>query len=771
MADPTDIPHTEVPDPFDSIVDAPFDAALEERYLVYALSTITARSLPDLRDGLKPVHRRLLWTMRQLGLTPTSIFKKSARVVGEVIGKYHPHGDTAAYDAMVRLAQDFSLRYPLVEGQGNFGNVDGDNAAAYRYTEARLTRTAMHLMEGLDAGTVDFIPTYNGEEREPELMPGLFPNLLANGASGIAVGMATNIPSHNVAEVIDATLELIDNPHVGHDRLMELMKGPDFATGGQVIDSAVVISKAYETGRGSFRLRGLFRAPEADKPDDIAAGIERLGGGQWQLVISEIPYQVQKGKLIEQIAQVIADRKLPILEDVRDESDETIRIVLVPKSRNVDPDLLKESVFKLTDMETRFGLNLNVLDAQPGGGRTPMVMGLKELLERWTAAQIDILQRRTQHRLDQIAARLELVEGYIIAFLNLDRVIEIIRTQDEPKPVMMAEFGLTDRQAEAILNMRLRSLRKLEEMELRQEKDNLLAEQEDLQKLLESPARQRTRLKKDLRTLRKDYAEDTAIGRRRTRIEEAQAVVEFSLDAMIEKAPITVVLSQKGWIRAASGHVPLDQEFKYKEGDGLAFILHAQTTDKLLIAGSNGRFYTLGCDKLPGARGFGEPLRTMIDLEADITLAKLIVHRPGGKLLLASSIGKGFLAEEAELLAETRKGRQVVNLKDGASLTVIRQVPAGHDHVAVVGDNRKLVVFALDELPVMARGQGVGLQRYRDGGLADATTFALAEGLSWPMGGESGRTRTETEIAMWKVARGAAGRMPPQGFPKDNRFG
>ncbi|GMN02620.1 DNA topoisomerase IV subunit A [Erythrobacter sp. MTPC3] len=753
-------------DPFDAIVDAPFDAALSERYLVYALSTITARSLPDLRDGLKPVHRRLLWTMRQLKLDPSNTFKKSARVVGEVIGKYHPHGDTAAYDAMVRLAQDFSLRYPLVEGQGNFGNIDGDNAAAYRYTEARLTKTAMQLMDGLDAGTVDFIPTYNGEEEEPELMPGLFPNLLANGASGIAVGMATNIPSHNVAEIIDATLELIDNPHVEHARLMELFHGPDLPTGGQIIDSKEVISHAYETGRGSFRVRGVFEAPEAEKAEDKSAGIERLGGGQWQLVISEIPYQVQKGKLIEQIAQAIADKKLPILEDVRDESDETIRIVLVPKSRNVDPELLKESIFKLTDMETRFGLNLNVLDAT----RTPMVMGLKELLTNWTAAQIEILQRRTQHRLDQIARRLELVEGYIIAFLNLDRVIEIIRTEDEPKPVMMKEFGLTDRQTEAILNMRLRSLRKLEEMQLRQEKDDLEAEQEDLAKLLESPARQRTRLKKDLRTLRKDYAEDTKLGARRTRIEEAEPAVEFSMDAMIEKAPVTVILSQKGWIRAASGHVPLDQEFKYKEGDALAFILHAQTTDKLLIAAGNGRFYTLGCDKLPGARGFGEPVRNMIDLEADTGIAKMIVHKPGGRLLLASTNGKGFVAETNELLAETRKGRQVVNLKGNAELRVIREIGAEDDHVACVGDNRKLIVFNLEEMPVMARGQGVMMQRYRDGGLSDATTFKLEDGLSWQMGGSGERTRTENEIWQWKVARSAAGRLPPQGFPKDNRF-
>lgn len=753
-------------DPFDAIVDAPFDAALSERYLVYALSTITARSLPDLRDGLKPVHRRLLWTMRQLKLDPGNTFKKSARVVGEVIGKYHPHGDTAAYDAMVRLAQDFSLRYPLVEGQGNFGNVDGDNAAAYRYTEARLTRTAMELMDGLDAGTVDFIPTYNGEEEEPELMPGLFPNLLANGASGIAVGMATSIPSHNVAEIIDATLELIDNPHVEHERLMELFRGPDFPTGGQVVDRPAAISAAYRTGRGSFRLRGRFHAPEAGNADDIAAGIERLGGGQWQLVISEIPYQVAKGKLIEQIAQAIADKKLPILEDVRDESDTAIRIVLAPKSRNVDPELLKESLYKLTDLEVRFSLNMNVLDAT----RTPMVMGLKELLDNWTAAQIDILQRRAQHRLGKIASRLELVRGYIIAFLNLDRVIEIIRSEDEPKPLMMAEFDLTDRQAEAILNMRLRSLRKLEEMELRKEQDALLAEQDELEQLLASPARQRTRLKRDLRALRKHYAEDTPLGRRRTLIAEAAAVVEFSTDAMIEKEPVTVILSQKGWIRAAKGHVPLDQEFKYKEGDSLAFILHAQTTDKLLLVADNGRFFTLGCDKLPGARGFGEPVRTMIDLEAEAGVAALLVHKAGGRLLLASSIGKGFVAEMGELLAETRKGRQVVNLKDGAALCVVREIASAHDHIACVGDNRKLVVFNLEELPVMSRGQGVTLQRYRDGGLSDAITFTLADGLSWQMGGSGERTRTETEIGLWKVARGGAGRMPPQGFPKGNRF-
>jgi topoisomerase IV subunit A len=755
------------PDPLDAIVDTPFDSALSERYLVYALSTITARSLPDLRDGLKPVHRRLLWAMRQLRLNPTDAFKKSARVVGDVIGKYHPHGDASVYDAMVRLAQDFALRYPLVEGQGNFGNIDGDNAAAYRYTEARMTRTAVRLMEGLDEGTVDFVPTYNGEEQEPEIFPGLFPNLLANGSSGIAVGMATNIPSHNVAEVVDATLELIDNPHVEHARLMELFHGPDFATGGLVVDGPDVIAQAYETGRGSFRVRGRFHAAEAEKPADREAGIERLGGGQWQLVVSEIPYQVQKGKLIEQIAQAIADRKLPILEDVRDESDEQIRLVLVPRSRNVDPELLKESLYKLTDLETRFGLNLNVLDAT----RTPMVMGLKELLGNWVASQIDILQRRSRHRLDQIAARLELVEGYIIAFLNLDRVIEIIRTEDEPKVLMMAEFGLTDRQAEAILNMRLRSLRKLEEMQLRQEKDALLKEKDELDKLLGSPARQRTRLKRDLADLRKEYGPDTPLGRRRTSIEEAVPTVEFSMDAMIEKEPITVILSQRGWVRGARGHVPLDQEFKFKEGDGPAFAVHAQTTDKLLLAADDGRFFTLGADKLPGARGFGEPLRNTLDIDAEAQIVAMVVHAPHQRLLLAASTGKGFAATTGDLLAETRKGRQVVNLKGDAKLAVVRPIAAGDDHVAVVGDNRKLVVFNLEELPDMTRGQGVQLQRYRDGGMADARTFRLEEGLSWAMGGDSGRTRTEQEMWQWKVARGGAGRMPPQGFPRDNSFG
>lgn len=754
------------PDPFDAIVDAPFDSALSQRYLVYALSTITARSLPDLRDGLKPVHRRLLWAMRQLKLNPTDAFKKSARVVGDVIGKYHPHGDASVYDAMVRLAQDWSLRYPLVEGQGNFGNVDGDNAAAYRYTEARLTRTAMQLMAGLDEGTVNFVPTYNGEDEEPEIFPGLFPNLLANGSSGIAVGMATNIPSHNVAEIIDATLMLIDNPHAEHAQLMEVFHGPDFATGGVVVESPAAISAAYETGRGSIRVRARFSTGRDESGAWEETGVEKLGSGQWQLVVSEIPYMVQKGKLIEQIAALIADKKLPILEDVRDESDEVIRIVLVPKSRNVDPELLKESLYKLTDLENRFGLNLNVLDAR----RTPGVLGLKLMLQEWVISQIDIMLRRSRHRLDKIEARLELLGGYIIAYLNLDRIIEIIRTEDEPKPVMMAEFELTDRQAEAILNMRLRSLRKLEEMELRKERDALLAEQDELQKLLDNPARQRTRLKRDLNALRKDYGEDTVLGRRRTTIAEAAPTREFNMDAMIEKEPVTVILSAKGWIRAARGHVPLDGDFKFKEGDGPAYAFHAQTTDKLLVAVDNGRFYTLGADKLPGARGFGEPIRTMVDIDPDAQIVSVTVYNPKGQLLLAANTGRGFAAEMDELLAETRKGRGVVSTKPGVKLTVVREIAAEHDHVAVIGENRKLVIFALSEVPILGKGQGVTLQRYKDGEMSDVITLRLEDGLSWAMGGDTGRTRIEKDLLPWKVARGAAGRLPPNGFPRDNKF-
>jgi topoisomerase-4 subunit A len=756
MADLIDPPAPSDDPAFDAIVDAPFDSALSERYLVYALSTITARSLPDLRDGLKPVHRRLLWAMRLLKLDPASGYKKSARVVGDVIGKYHPHGDASVYDAMVRLAQDFALRFPLVDGQGNFGNIDGDNAAAYRYTEARLAPPAIELMAGLDDGTVDFRPTYNGEEEEPEVFPGLFPNLLANGASGIAVGMATSIPPHNVAEVVDAAIHVIEEPKCEDIELLEYVQGPDFPTGGQIVDSPEAIAEAYRTGRGSFRVRASW-------------SVEDQGRGTWVAVVSEIPYQVQKGKLIEQIAQLIADKKLPILADVRDESDEQVRLVIEPKSRAVDAQVLMESLFRLTDLETKFPLNLNVLDAD----RTPRVLGLKEVLTRWVRHQIEVLVRRAQHRLGKIDDRIELLDGYLIAYLNLDRVIEIIRTEDEPKPVMMAEFGLTDRQTEAILNMRLRSLRRLEEMEIKQEREKLAKEREELVLLIDSPQRQRTKLKKDLTALKERYGLDTPLGKRRTLVAEAGPAMDIPLEAMVEREPITVILSQRGWVRAMKGHVALDaaDAMKFKEGDGPAFAFHAQTTDKIVLAAADGRFFTLGGDKLPGGRGFGEPVRLMIDLSDGTGIVNVFSAASATRLLLAASDGKGFIAKMEDVIAETRKGRQVVNLREGARVQAVRRIGVDHDYVAIVGDNRKLVVFPIDELPEMGRGQGVSLQKYKDGGLADAKTFRLEEGLSWTMGGESGRTRTETDLTPWRVARGAAGRMPPLGFPRDNRFG
>jgi topoisomerase IV subunit A len=732
-------------------IDTPFDAALSERYLVYALSTITARSLPDVRDGLKPVHRRLLWAMRLLRLDPAGAYKKSARVVGDVIGKYHPHGDQSVYDAMVRLAQDFALRYPLVDGQGNFGNIDGDNAAAYRYTEARLTPVAMQLMAGLDEGTVDFRPTYNGEEEEPEVFPGLFPNLLANGASGIAVGMATSIPPHNLGELIDAAVHLIENPKAEDRALMDFVAGPDFPTGGVLVDDKATIERAYVGGRGSFRLRALITQ-------------EKEKGGGWHLLVSEIPYGVQKARLIEQIADLIAGKKLPILADVKDESDEQVRLVLEPRSRTVDPQLLLESLFRLTDLEIRYPLNLNLLDEN----RTPLVMSLKEALSAWLKFQIEVLVRRSRVRIGKIGERLELLEGFLVAFLNLDRVIAIIRTEDEPKPVMMAEFALSDRQAEAILNMRLRSLRKLEEIEIAKERDALVKERDELEKLVAEPGRQRRRLKKDLQTLKDKFGDE-----RRTRIEEGAPAREIDWSAMIEKEPITVILSQRGWIRAMKGHVALDEvaDLKWREGDGPFKHFHVQTTDRLALFASNGRVYTLGGDKLPSARGFGEPVRLLIDLEAEVDIVQLLVMRPEMKMLVAASDGRGFVTSGEATLAETRKGKQLVNLRPGRKVAVVRPIGEGADAVAVIGENRKLLVFPLAELPDLARGQGVTLQRYRDGGLSDAVAFRLADGLSWLLGGDSGRVRTEPDLTPWRAARGTAGRMPPNGFPRTNRFG
>jgi topoisomerase-4 subunit A len=742
-------------DEFDQIVETPFDDALSQRYLVYALSTITARSLPDLRDGLKPVHRRLLWAMRLLRLDPAAGYKKCARVVGDVIGKYHPHGDQSVYDAMVRLAQDFSLRYPLVDGQGNFGNVDGDYAAAMRYTEARLTQAANELMAGLDEGTVDFRPTYNGEEEEPEVFPGLFPNLLANGASGIAVGMATSIPPHNVAEILEAAIHLIDNPKASASELMDFVSGPDFPTGGVIADGAGAIAAAYATGRGAFRVRAKWM-------------VEKGPQGMWTAVVTEVPYQVPKAKLIEQIASLIVDKKLPILADIADESAEEIRIVIEPRSRTVDPQLLMDSLFRLTDLEVRIPLNLNVLDAN----RTPQVMSLKQVLGAWVTFQLGVLVRRSEHRIDRIDDRLELLEGYLVAFLNLDRVIQIIRNEDEPKPLLVAEFGVSDRQAEAILNMRLRSLRKLEELQLRGERDTLIREREELQKLVDSPARQRTRLKRDLGELRERYGPDTELGRRRTLFEEAGPAREIPLEAMIEREPITVIMSKRGWIRAMKGHVELSnpEVLKFKEGDAQAFFFHAFTTDKLLLASTAGRFYTLAADRLPGGRGFGEPVKVMVDIEGEGNVVALFPATRADKLLLASSDGRGFVTSAAGAVAETRKGKQVVNLRPGAQLKVVRPLKPQDDYVAAIGENRKMVVYPLAELPEMGRGQGVQLQRYRDGGLSDVTGFNFAQGLSWSMGGESGRTRTETDLNAWRTARGAAGRMPPNGFPRDNRF-
>jgi topoisomerase-4 subunit A len=651
---------------------------------------------------------------------------------------------------MVRLAQDFALRYPLVDGQGNFGNIDGDNAAAYRYTEARLTAVASQLMAGLGYGTVDFRPTYNGVVVEPVVFPGLFPNLLANGASGIAVGMATSIPPHNLGELVDAAVKLSERKRIDDRELMEMVQGPDFPTGGVLVDDRETILRAYVTGRGSFRLRAKVE-------------VEREKGGGWHLLVSEIPYGVAKAKLIEQIAQLIADKKLPILADVKDESDEQVRLIIEPRARTVDPELLLESLYRLTDLEIRYPLNLNVLDAT----RTPGVMSLKEALLAWLAFQKDVLVRRSQVRIGKIDDRIELLDGFLVAYLNLDRVIAIIRAEDEPKPVLIAEFSLSDRQAEAILNMRLRSLRKLEEMEIGRERSGLSAERDELSRLVAEEALQWRQLKADLKRLKDRFGDP-----RRTRLEEASAAREIDWSAMIEKEPITVILSQRGWIRAMKGHLALDQvgELKWREGDGPFIHFHAQTTDRMALFASNGRVYTLAGDKLPSARGFGEPVRLLVDLDAEVDIVQLLVARPGMKLLIASSDGKGFVASVDSTLAETRKGKQLVNVRPGASVAVVRAIAEGADAVAVVGENRKMVVFPLAELPEMGRGQGVTLQRYRDGGLSDAIAFRLADGLSWALGGESKRTRSETDLSAWRAARGAAGRMPPVGFPRSNRF-
>ncbi|MCA3357930.1 MAG: DNA topoisomerase IV subunit A [Roseomonas sp.] len=721
--------------------------ALSERYLAYALSTITARSLPDVRDGLKPVHRRLLWAMRQLRLDPEAGFKKCARIVGDVMGKYHPHGDAAIYEAMVRLAQDFAARYPLVEGQGNFGNIDGDNPAAMRYTEARLTEVAQALLEGIEEDAVDFRATYDGEEREPIVLPAAFPHLLANGAAGIAVGMATSIPPHNAGELCAAALELVRNPNAGTDQLLRHIKGPDFPTGGILVESAEAMREAYETGRGGFRVRAKWE-------------VEKGKAGSWVIIVTEIPYQVQKARLIEQIAQLLDEKKLPLLADLRDESTEQVRIVLEPKSRNVEPAVLMETLFRATALESRFPLNMNVLDAN----RTPRVMSLREVLRAWLDHRHEVLQRRTNHRLGAIARRLEILDGYLIAYLNLDEVIRIIREEDEPKPRLMERFGLTDTQAEAILNMRLRALRRLEEMEIRKEHKKLSAEQKKLQALMKSEAARWAAIAEEIESMQARFG-GGALGTRRTATGAALPEVAVDEAAFVEREPITVILSEKGWIRAQKGHVSLDGELRFKEGDSLFIALHAETTDRLVLFATNGKAFTLKADSIPRGRGDGQPVRLMLDLTNEDAVVALFVHREGLRYLVAASDGKGFLVKGEDLLAEKRTGKQVLNVDPPAEAAVC--APAEGDSIAVIGENRKLLIFPIDQVPEMTRGRGVQLQSYRDGGLADAKVFTRKEGLSWVLGE---RTRTETDLRAWVGNRAGAGKAPPNGFPRSNRF-
>ncbi len=737
----------------DNIEPVDLKKALEERYLAYALSTIMHRALPDVRDGMKPVHRRIMHAMRLLRLNPDQGFAKCARIVGEVMGKFHPHGDQSIYDALVRLAQDFSMRYPLVDGQGNFGNIDGDNAAAMRYTEARMTEVAIELLAGITEDAVDFRPTYNEEDEEPSVLPGAFPNLLANGLSGIAVGMATSIPPHNAAELLDAALLLIDNPAASVTDLVQFVQGPDFPTGGIIVDDRKSILDAYETGRGGFRVRAKWHQ-------------EDQGRGAWVIVVTEIPYGVQKSRLIEKAAELLIARKLPLLEDIRDESAEDIRVVLVPKSRTVDPGLLMESLFKLTELESRFPLNMNVLSR----GKVPNVLSLKDALREWLDHRREVLIRRSKHRLGEIERRLEILAGYLIAYLNIDEVIRIIREEDEPKAVMMARWDLTDTQAEAILNMRLRALRKLEEFEIRKEFDGLTEEKKQIEALLASEAMQWKTIKWQISELRERFGPETEIGKRRTTFAEAP---EHDLseihNAMIEKEPVTVIVSEKGWLRAMKGHLSDHSQFTFKEGDSLKFAFPAQTTDKILIFTTGGKFYTIGADRLPGGRGHGEPIRIIVDMENDQDIVSAFVHEADRKLLLASHQGNGFVVPEAEVVANTRKGRQVMNVKapDEAKLCV----PISGDHAAIVGENRKLLVFALSEVPEMTRGKGVRLQKYKDGGVLDLKTFAMADGLSWQDSADRTFTRSQAELAEWIGARASAGRMVPKGFPKTGRFG
>ena len=770
-ANTTDKPSNEVLEPL--------RRAIGERYLTYALSTIMHRALPDARDGLKPVHRRILYAMRELKLNASGGFRKSAKISGDVMGNYHPHGDAAIYDAMARLAQDFNVRYPLVDGQGNFGNIDGDNPAASRYTEARMTIVAEALLEGLSENAVDFRENYDGTLTEPVVLPATFPNLLANGSSGIAVGMATNIPPHNIAELIDACLHLIKTPDARDDTLLQYVPGPDFPTGGILVEPPENIALAYRTGRGSFRLRCKWEQ-------------EDLGRGSWQIVVTEIPYQVQKSKLIEKLAEVIQTKKVPILLDVRDESAEDIRIVLEPRNKNVDPEILMSMLYRNSDLELRFSLNMNVLI----DGRTPKVCSMKEVLRAFLDHRQEVLVRRSGHRLGKIDHRLEVLEGFILAFLNLDRVIDIIRYDSDPKtslmfedwardhPRAMAESDyvgpltyrkailgqeeLSEVQAEAILNMRLRSLRRLEEIELRRERDDLQKERANLDDLLEDVVLQWAKIAEQLRATRRSFGKDYEGGSRRTVLAEVDEMEEVPLEAMIDREPVTIVCSKMGWIRAMTGHLALDKVLKYKDGDEARFMFHAETTDKLIAFGSNGRFFTLLAANLPGGRGMGEPLRLMIDLPNEVEIIDLFIHDPKIKRLVASTAGDGFVVDEIEIVAQTRSGRQVLNVKE--DIKALTSQPIKGNYVACIGENRKMLVFDINELPEMTRGKGVRLQKYKDGGLSDVMTFSMSDGLSWK--DPAGRTRTveEAELQEWIGKRASAGRMAPRGFPRDNRF-
>ncbi|MCH9747161.1 MAG: DNA topoisomerase IV subunit A [Alphaproteobacteria bacterium] len=749
----------------------PLRRALGDRYLTYALSTIMHRALPDARDGLKPVHRRILFAMRELRLSSTGGFRKSAKISGDVMGNYHPHGDAAIYDAMARLAQDFNVRFPLIDGQGNFGNIDGDNPAAARYTEARMTAVAEALLDGLNENAVNYRENYDGTLTEPVVLPAQFPNLLANGSSGIAVGMATNIPPHNIAELCDACLHLIESPNARDDTLLKHVPGPDFPTGGVIVETTDQIAHAYSTGKGGFRLRCSYE-------------VEDLGRGQWQIVVTEIPYQVQKSKLIEKLAELIHTKKVPILGDVRDESADDIRLILDPRSKNVDPDILMGMLFRNSDLEVRFSLNMNVLI----DGVIPKVCSMKEVLRAFLDFRREVLERRSHHRMKKIDHRLEVLEGFIVAFLNLDRVIDIIRYDTDPKtalmmenwseihsralsekdyiPPMRGEGELSDVQAEAILNMRLRSLRRLEEFELLREQSALMEERAGLEDLLESEILQWSAISEQLRITKKQFGKNWDGGLRRTKFADAGSIENVPIEAMIDREPITVVCSEMGWIRAMTGHIDLDRELKFKDGDNPNFIFHAETTDRLVVVGSNGRFYTLPASVLPGGRGMGEPLRLMVDLPNENQIHTILIHKAGRKLLVTSSAGDGFIVSEDDVIAQTRTGKQVLNLRDNVQLIVCK--PVLGDAVAVVGENRKMLVFDLDELPEMVRGKGVRLQKYRDGGLSDAETFDRTRGLSWL--DPAGRTRTEVELDEWSGKRAGIGRMAPRGFPRDNRF-